>query len=112
VKLSTTLPDEFVAYHRRGASMFGVVSAVSIGWFQLWPLSEIYFINCEYQVAEYVPGLVGIGSANLADLLAFNQSWEIVVVPFSCMQPQRIRLVANSWRTFEKSLSLQCDQVS
>ena len=40
----------------------GPVTQMGLGWFQLWPLADIYSLNDGYNVAEYAPELLGFGS--------------------------------------------------
>ena len=80
------LPEEFIAYHSRGARIEGAISALVIGWFQLWPLADIYNFNEKYQVAEYAPELFGFGSDGGGEMLAFNATDMVVMVPFIGME--------------------------
>ncbi|MFL6605726.1 MAG: SMI1/KNR4 family protein [Steroidobacteraceae bacterium] len=100
------LPAEFIAFHARGARLEGFVSSATIGYFQLWPLTEIETLNNGYNVAEYAPDLLAFGSNGGADMLAFNQQEQILLVPFIGMETEYAILVANSWTDFERILSL------
>lgn len=100
-----SLPEELVAYHARGGRTEGAVNAVSLRWFQLWPLEEIQSINEQYHVAEFAPGLLAFGSDGGGEMLALNAKGQIVLVPFVGMELRYATLIAASWRDFEHILS-------
>jgi hypothetical protein len=98
------LPEEFLAYHARGARLQGPVSSIRLGWFQLWPLSDICALNDAYKVPEYAPELLGFGSDGGGEMLAFDAKYQIVQVPFIGMDTRHAQLIAPSWRAFETIL--------
>jgi len=106
INVMRSLPDEFVAYHARGASMEGPVSSTALGWFQLWPLAEVQSLNKQYEVAAYAPELVAFGSDGGGEMLAFDAKNQIVKVPFVGMAMDYAKIVATTWPEFERILAL------
>jgi hypothetical protein len=102
----TELPEGFVTYLDRGGRTEGPISSTPIGWFRLWPLAEVYYLNAEYQVSDYAPGLLGFGSDGGGEMLAFDAQNQVVLVPFIGMNLKEARLIAPSWEAFERMLAL------
>ncbi len=101
-----TLPEGFVAYLARGGRREGSVSSLPFGWFRLWPLAEVYYLNAEYQVSDHAPGLLGFGSDGGGEMLAFDEQNRVVMVPFIGMDLKQARVIAPSWEAFERMLAL------
>ena len=54
-------------------------------YLMLWRCSELAFLNAAYQVRDYVPGLLLIGSDGSGDAFGFDtrdSHWPVVRVPF------------------------------
>lgn len=95
------LPAEFVAYHRSGRVHEGPLNDAVVGWFQLWPFSDLEQWNKNYEASVWAPGYYGIGSNGGGEMLAFNTAGAVYALPFIGMEPGQEMLVAKSWSDFE-----------
>src|SRR5215475_9806818 len=93
------LPTTFLDYWSTDEPKEGPL-LVDPGWFQLWPPDEIAQLNEDYEVAEYAPGFLGFGSSGGGEMLAFDQSLRVFMLPFITMKPEEAILVALSWDDF------------
>jgi hypothetical protein len=94
-----SLPEEYVRYVAGGGPREGGL-VVEPGWFQLWPADEISKWNREYQVEEFAPGYLGFGSSGGGEMLAFDKSGQVVMLPFVGMSPGEAKPIAESWKEF------------
>jgi hypothetical protein len=74
------------------------------GWYQLWPLAEVAQLNMDYQIERWAPGFLAFGSSGGGEILVFDASHRIFIIPAIGMSPGLARLVANSWSEFENSI--------
>ena len=101
--MGLALPDAYLAYLRSGGRTEGGLR-IDPGWFQLWAEGEIERMNLGYHVAKYVPGYLGFGSNGGGELLAFDSTGRIVMIPFIPMDPEHAVVVAQSWQEFEEAM--------
>ncbi|MGD0950275.1 MAG: SMI1/KNR4 family protein [Candidatus Binatia bacterium] len=94
-----TLPTEFVAYWSSDHPKEGSLG-VKPGWFQLWRPDQVREFNEAYEVAKYAPGFLAFGSNGGAEMLAFDTSLRVFMVPFVGMHTGEAILVAESWDDF------------
>jgi hypothetical protein len=94
-----SLPESYLDYLRGENSKEGGLS-VEPGWFQLWALDEVKEYNQQYQIEKFIPDFVGFGSSGGGELLAFNSSGRVFMVPFIGMSKQDAKDIAASWNEF------------
>jgi hypothetical protein len=70
----------------------------------LWPLDQIDQLNRDYHVAEFAPGFLGFGSNGGGELLAFDASGRVFMIPFVGMSVEDARPVAKSWNQFVEKM--------
>lgn len=93
------IPPEYISYFAGDGPKEGALS-VQPCWFQLWPPSEIEQRNHDYEVQEYAPEFLGFGSSGGGEMLAFDQSGAVFMIPFIGMASDEAMLVADSWSQF------------
>jgi hypothetical protein len=93
------LPEEYALYYGSDSPKEGALSVQPL-WFQLWPPDQVGQLNRDYQVAEFAPGFVGFGSNGGGELLAFDASGRVFMIPFVGMCAEDARSVADSWSQF------------
>ena len=74
----------------------------------LWPIEDIVNFNREYEVANYCPGLLLIGSSGGGEAYAFdmrNSPWSVVQVPFVGMDYSLVELIGLSFQGFIDTLA-------
>ena len=94
-----TLPPQYADYFASDGPKEGGLT-VDPGWFQLWPPAEVEQMNRDYHVPESAPGFLGFGSSGGGELLAFDASGRVVMIPFITMSPEDALPVASSWNEF------------
>ncbi len=97
------LPEEYVRYCAGDGPKEGGLSVQPL-WFQLWLPDQVEQLNRDYQVAEFAPGFLGFGSNGGGELLAFDASGRIFMIPFVGMCPEDARRVADSWSQFAEKM--------
>jgi hypothetical protein len=69
----------------------------------LWKLEQIRDFNVAYEVHEYAPGLLLIGSDGGGEAFAFDTSvspWPVVQIPFVGMDREWFRVIAPNFISF------------
>jgi hypothetical protein len=82
------LPPEYVSYFAGDGRREGGLT-VEPGWFQLWPPADVEHWNQAYHVSEFAPGFLGFGSNGGGELLAFDASGRIFMLPMVACQRMR-----------------------
>lgn len=90
------LPEEYVRYCAGDGPKEGGLSVQPL-WFQLWPAGQVEQLNREYRVAEFAPGFLGFGSNGSGELLAFDATGRVFMIPLVGMSAEDARPVADSW---------------
>jgi len=79
-------------------------------YISLWKIEELQELNVAYQVGEYAPGLLLIGSDMGGEAFAFDMTtrpWPLVRVPFVGMSRNSIEILAADFRSFLEFLFKQ-----
>jgi hypothetical protein len=93
--MSAQLPADYLRYLEEGSD-FGETEGEP-GYFQLWHPDEIEERNRGYCVGEYAPGFLGFGSDGGGEMLAFNSSGSVFMLPFVGMSPKEAKKIGSSW---------------
>ena len=93
----TTIPDDFVQYLESGGPREAFTSDEP-GYFSLWKLEEIPKNNLEAEVAEFAPGFIGVGTNGGGELIAFDCSGEVFLIPMVGMDPEDAERIASNWQ--------------
>ncbi|MDP9123309.1 MAG: SMI1/KNR4 family protein [Pseudomonadota bacterium] len=91
------LPSDYIAYLEREGLAEGFTEGPP-GYFALWRPDEIEASNRELQVETYAPGFLGFGTDGGGELLAFDESGAVFMLPMIGMEPQYANRIADSWR--------------
>jgi len=100
------LPGDYVDFLRIGNGGEGFIGD---SYALFWRLDELKTLNAEYEVDEFAPGLLLIGSDGGGEAFGFDtreRSWPVVRVPFVGMD---IDLLAVLGRTFPDFLKALCE---
>ena len=96
---------EFLAYSNGGE---GDVPFIQ-DWVQLWPAEQLPELNAAYEVSEFLPGYIAIGSNGGDMMLALDvrsgQSTPVCTVPFIGMAETEVEVIAPSLGGFLGALS-------
>ena len=91
------LPSDYIAYLEGTGVAEGFTEGLP-GCFALWHPDEIEASNRDLQVATYAPGFLGFGTDGGGELLAFDGSGAVFMLPMIGMEPQYATKIAKSWR--------------
>jgi hypothetical protein len=94
--MGISLPREYLAYVEAGGSSTGFTEG-DPGYFQLWALDERAALHRDYGVEEFAPGFVGFGSNGGGELLAFDHSGAVFMIPFIGDGVDDAKKIANTW---------------
>jgi hypothetical protein len=104
------LPADYFSFLRQSDGGEGFVG-VEPGYFRLWRANEVAQFSSEYQVQEYLPGYVAVGSNGGGELYVFPISGRpsgIFVVPAIGMAPDVVLRVAPSFTAFVSEFGIEC----
>lgn len=102
--LKAKLPGDYRAFLEATNGGEGMIGETYI---MLWRIEELGKMNESYQVAEYAPGLLLIGSDGGGEAFAFdmrNDPWPVVKVPFVGMDLQYVEFLSSSFYEFLRVL--------
>ncbi len=97
------LPSRYKAYFESGGLVEGFIDGPP-GYFSLWHPDEVERNNADLKVNEYAPGFLGFGGDGGGEMLAFDTSGAVVMLPMVGMEAQYAEPVAGSWDEFERRL--------
>jgi hypothetical protein len=100
-----TLPIEYVEFLRVGNGGEGFIGENAYA--MLWRVEELERFNREYEVQQYAPGLLLIGSDGGGEALAYDRRqtpWVVVQVPFVGMDLAHVEVLGDSFRSFLEAL--------
>lgn len=104
--LGVQLPDDYVQFLLRHNGGEGFVGEDS--YLILWRVEELEPFNREYQVKDYCPGLLFIGSSGGGEAYGFDtrtSPWNIVQVPFIGMENLLAEPLGSSFEEFIGTLA-------
>ncbi len=107
------LPNDYFSFLRQFDGGEGFVG-VEPGYFQLWRANEVAQYSAEYQVHEYLPGYVAVGSNGGGELYVFPISGSppgIFMVPAIGMALDVVLEVAPSFTDFVSEFGNECSRL-
>jgi cell wall assembly regulator SMI1 len=99
------LPNDYIAFLRASNGGEGMIGE---NYVILWNAEELAEMNKSYQVADYAPGLLLVGSDGGGEAFAFDtrtSPWPVVKVPFVGMELQYAEVIAGSFDEFLKAMA-------
>jgi hypothetical protein len=90
------LPKDYLSYLEAGGSDSGFTEG-DPGYFQLWALKEGEALNRDYKVDDFAPGFIGFGSDGGGEMLAFDGSGAVFMIPFVGDGVEDAKKIANTW---------------
>ena len=94
--MNIALPKDYIAYLEGEGVAEGFTEGMP-GYFALWDPNEIEATNKDLQVQTYAPGFVGFGTDGGGELLAFDASGAVFMLPLIGMEPECANEIAKSW---------------
>ena len=94
------LPSDYLAFLAVSDGGEGDLG-VEPGWIVFWSSEKVIELNSSYAVAEFAPGLLGLGSNGGGELIALDTSagapYPVVSVPFVPMAREEARPICESF---------------
>jgi len=90
------LPKDYLAYVEGDGREFGFTEGAP-GYFQLWAPEEVEALNRNYGVQEFAPGFIGFGSDGGGELLAFDSTGAVFMIPFVGDGVEDAKRIADTW---------------
>jgi len=90
------LPADYIAYLEVVSVAEGFTEDLP-GYFEVWWPDEIEANNKDLEVAKHAPGFLGFGTDGGGELLAFDDSGAVFMLPLIGMEPRYANRIANSW---------------
>ena len=100
------LPKDYIAYLEGDGVAEGFTEGMP-GHFALWHPDEIEATNKELQIQTYAPGFVGFGTDGGGELLAFDASGAVFMLPLIGMEPECANEIARSWLEIVRRITLR-----
>lgn len=92
------IPNEYRQYLETNGSFEGFTTDAAIpGYVVLWSLEEIVGNNADIGIHEHAPGFLAFASDGGGEVLAFDASGRIFMLPLTGMEPRYAQKVANSF---------------
>jgi hypothetical protein len=101
-----TIPKDYLGYVR-GEGVDAGTTRGDPGYFQLWALDDVVGMNESYNVDENAPGFVGFGSDGGGEMLAFDGSGAVFMMPFVGMSIGDARRIASSWSEIATRITVE-----
>ncbi|MEZ5472621.1 MAG: SMI1/KNR4 family protein [Marinicella sp.] len=98
------LPKDYTDYLAQTEVFFGETDFEFGGYFELEPLENIEEFNKDIQTGIYAPGFIAFGSDGGGEILAFDKSGKIYLLPLIGMSLNDAILIASSWHEFEQHI--------
>lgn len=97
-----TIPAEYEAFLAAHGAFEGFTTGEGQpGYVALWRLDEIAGNNSEIEIQEYAPGFVAFAGDGGGEVLAFDASGAVFMLPLVGMEPSCAIKVAGSFRELE-----------
>jgi hypothetical protein len=95
--MNIELPGDYIAY-LEGDGAAEALTEGQPGYFALWHPDEIEANNRDLHVAACAPGFLCFGSDGGGELLAFDASGAVFMLPTVGMEAEQAMQIAGSWR--------------
>ncbi len=97
-----TIPTEYKAFLAKHGGFEGFTSGDGQpGYVVLWPLADIPSNNSDIEIQDYAPGFVAFAGDGGGEVLAFDASGAVFLLPLVGMEPQYAIKVAGSFVELE-----------
>ncbi len=94
--MSIELPSDYIAYIEGDGVSEGFTDGEP-GYFMLWHPDEIEASNISLNISTYAPGFLGFGSDGGGELLAFDSTGAVFMLPMVGMEPKYAQKIGDSW---------------
>ena len=102
--MSIALPNDYVAYIEGDGASEECTDGLP-GYFQLWQPDEIEANNKDLQIETHAPGFLGFGTDGGGELLAFDASGAVFMLPLVGMEPRYANRIADSWNEIAQRIT-------
>jgi hypothetical protein len=97
--IGVPLPDDYKEFLRLSNGGFGCIGCERV---DLWGVEDLYYDNKDYEITEWLPGVVGIGTDGGDYAFAFDyrkrkKRPRLVRVPLGCLADDWVEPVADSF---------------
>jgi hypothetical protein len=103
-----SIPKDYLGYVQ-GEGADASATQGDPGYFQLWALGELADMNESYRVDENAPGFLGFGSDGGGEMLAFDGSGAVYMIPFVGMCVRDAKKIASSWNEIASRIVVEND---
>ena len=102
--MAVDLPEDYWDYLEADGRDVGSTSGMP-GYFQLWDPNALDELNDGYGVPKYAPDFIGFGSDGGGEMLAFDNSGSVYMIPFIGISSNAARKIADSWNEVRRRIS-------
>ena len=96
--MSIPLPSDYLAYMQHREPWEGFTREGSEpGYVVLWSLAQIEEFNADVEIRQFAPGFIGFGGNGGGDLLAFDSSGAVFMLPMIGLAPDEAIRIANTF---------------
>lgn len=97
------IPHQYVDYLRVHGVFEGfTVDEAAPGYVALWPVDKIADYNSDFEIETCAPGYVAFGGDGGGELLVFDLTGAVFVLPMIGMEPQYATRIAESFQDLAK----------
>lgn len=97
INMLPPIPFEYIEYMRANGPFEGfTLDETEPGYVALWAVNEIPEMNSEIEIERYAPGFVGFAGNGGGEVLVFDKSGTVFMLPLIGMEPMlAIRVAEN-----------------
>jgi SMI1 / KNR4 family (SUKH-1) len=96
--MTVPLPSDYLAYMRHRKPWEGFTREGSEpGYVVLWSLEQLDEFNADVEIEDYAPGFIGFGGNGAGELLAFDSSGAVFMLPMIGLAPDVAIRIADTF---------------
>lgn len=94
-----SIPNEYINYVRAKGAFEGLTrDETEPGYVALWSLEELAKNNADIEIEMYAPGFVAFGGSGGGEVLAFDATGAVFMLPLIGMEPKYATRIADDFK--------------
>lgn len=100
------IPFEYIEYMRANGPFEGfTLDEIEPGYVALWAVNEIPEMNSEIEIERYAPGFVGFAGNGGGEVLVFDKTGTVFMLPLIGMEAMQAIRVAENFSELARRLA-------
>lgn len=107
--MTITLPDDLKHFIAEQGLFEGFTRNSSPGYVELWAIEDIPQQNAAIEMDAYAPGFLAFAGNGGSEVLAFDATGAVYMVPLIGMEPEQAIKIADSFAEFAETFELNAE---